>query len=554
MKTIRILNTLPGAAAALILLALVISRSAAQAPPPVVTDQPATAAMATTAPLAPAAPVAEPPSAAPDGAGERQGRRGNRTGGNDEADQLRFNFKSVPLDTVLDYLSQAAGFVIVKLVDVEGRVDVVSHRDLTRDEAVELLNTVLNEQGYAAIRNERTLTIVSRDVARQRDIPVRTGNDPAQITKSDVMVTQIIPVKYTNAAELVTTLRELLPEYATLTANTGSNALVLTGTQTDVRRITEIVQALDQSIAAISALRVFRLTYADAKETADLITGIFQIDLTSSSSNRDRASQIQQFFSRMPGGGPPIFGGDRGGGDRGRSGGGEAAGDSTALKVASRVAAVSDSRTNSLVVSAPEEYMANIEELVAEIDQPTDMMTVVQVFTLQYADAETMAQLVNDVYGEQGQAGQAQSGGGPGFLFQRMMGGGGRSAGSRNTSLSQRQMAESTVLAVADTRTNSVVISAASDMMTEVAQTILELDQNPAKSRKVFVYSVKNAKPEDVTTLLQDIFGTETSGTNRSSANRGSTTNRSSRSNTANNQARSANTGTSRQGSNIGSR
>lgn len=90
----------------------------------------------------------------------------------EDKDHLRLNFQGVPLDAVLDYLSRVGGFVIIKSVDVSGKVSVVSHQPLNREETIKLLNTVLNEKGYAAIRNGRTLTIVNRSDAKQRDIPV----------------------------------------------------------------------------------------------------------------------------------------------------------------------------------------------------------------------------------------------------------------------------------------------------------------------------------------------------------------------------------------------
>jgi type II secretory pathway component GspD/PulD (secretin) len=224
---------------------------------------------------------------------------------------LRFNFRGVPLDTVLDYLSKEAGFIIIRNTEVSGRVDVWSHQPLSKDEAIDLLNTILNDKGYAAIRNGRTLTIVDRDEAKQRVIPVRKGNDPEQMPKTDEMVTQIIPVRYTDAVQLVDDLQPLLPSYATLTANQSSNAVVLTDTQANIRRMTEIIQALDTSISEVSTLKVFALKHADAKELADLINKLFESQSSGGGGggSTDRTSQIREFFSRMRGGGgmPPFL-------------------------------------------------------------------------------------------------------------------------------------------------------------------------------------------------------------------------------------------------------
>ena len=68
------------------------------------------------------------------------------------ADDLRLNFQNVPLQMVLNYLSDAAGFVIIIDTPVRGKVSVISSHALTRDQAVDLLNTVFNQSGLAAIR------------------------------------------------------------------------------------------------------------------------------------------------------------------------------------------------------------------------------------------------------------------------------------------------------------------------------------------------------------------------------------------------------------------
>ena len=57
--------------------------------------------------------------------------------------------------------------------------------------------------------------------------------------------------------------------------------------------------------------------------------------------------------------------------------------DSAARQAASRVVAVADERTNSLVVSAPDELMPTIEELVSQVDTAAEDITEVRVFHLQ---------------------------------------------------------------------------------------------------------------------------------------------------------------------------
>ena len=44
------------------------------------------------------------------------------------ANGLRLNFRGAPLNLVLDYLSDAAGFIINKETDVRGTVEVLEQR------------------------------------------------------------------------------------------------------------------------------------------------------------------------------------------------------------------------------------------------------------------------------------------------------------------------------------------------------------------------------------------------------------------------------------------
>lgn len=445
---------------------------------------------------------------------------------------IRLNFRGAPLEEVLNYLSKAAGFIIVPETDVKGKVDVWSGQSLTKDEAYDLLNTILKKNNMAALRNGRTLTIVSLDEARKRDIPVVPGNDPEKIPKTDQMVTQIVPIRYADATQMTRDLQPLLRDYATMTANQSGNALVITATQTDVKRMVEIVKALDTSIASISAIRVFPLRYADAKELANVIKELF--DTSASQRNQGGrgggafgvGERLQQFFNAGGGpggfgGGPGGFGGGRGGGGAGGfggRGGGGGAGASEARQAASRVVAVADERTNSLVVSAPDEYLPTIEKLIEDIDKVVDDVTVLRVFHLKNADPTYLSQQLATLFpddsrnqnNQSGRGGFQFLGGGP-FGGRGGFGGGfggglGGRGGANNAQQSERMKKMGRVLSVPDARTGSIMVSAAAELMPQIAQMIEELDADPARKQKVFVYSLENANVQDVEELLSDMF------------------------------------------------
>jgi general secretion pathway protein D len=459
-------------------------------------------------------PLPAPPPTAP-ALGEGENEKG-----------LRLNFRGVPLDMVLTYLSDAAGFIVVLDTPVEGKIDVWSAQPLSKQEAIDLLNTVLNKNGYAAIRNGRTLRIVKRDEARTKDIPVRSGNKPAEIAKSDEMVTQVIPVRYANAAQLVQNLRPLIATYAELSSNDSGNALVLTATQSDVRRMVEIVSALDTAINSTSAIKVFPLKFADAKTLADAIKELFQIPQQNQNDRRN------QFFNRFfAGGGPGGPGGFPGGGGGGGGGGQSGSPGSGANLQASRVTAVADERANALVVSAPEELVPTIVNLVEEMDIPVTDVTELRVFRLANADpldlADIFANLFPDETGRNNNSGGNNQGfqfGGGGLRGGFGQGGGGgfgnRNRGQNNSSERMKKMGK--VTAVPDQRTSSLIVSAASELMPQIAQMIEQLDASPARKQKVFVYSLENADVQQVEQVVRGMFERSYSSGNRNNNNQNS--------------------------------
>jgi type II secretory pathway component GspD/PulD (secretin) len=131
------------------------------------------------------------------------------------SDGLRMNFHGAPLNLVLDYLSDAAGFIINKQTEVRGTVEVWSKQPVTKDEAIELLSSVLKKNGYAVTRSGRILTIVALETVKTADTEIVVNSDPSEVEKSDEVQTQIIPVRYATATQLVPNLELLLPTTAT---------------------------------------------------------------------------------------------------------------------------------------------------------------------------------------------------------------------------------------------------------------------------------------------------------------------------------------------------
>ena len=310
--------------------------------------------------------------------------------GTNNPDELRLDFRNAPLEMVLNYLSDAAGFIIVLDTRVNGSVSVISSHPMTRDEAVDLLNFELNKNGYAAIRDGRTLTIVDKNDAKTRDIPVKTGNNPDLIPKNAEIVTQIIPIRFVEARQLVSDLTSFVSPQATVVANEEGNSIVITDTQSNIRHLAEIIKAIDSSAEAETEIRVFRLKYASPTDVAAELESIFP----NGTSGNNAQSPIR--FGGMGGGPGGFFARMMGGG-----GGAPAAtgtGSNDRVKKATQVTAVADARIQAVIVTASKDLMEQIAGMMNDLDVPSSRDQKVYVFHMNNADPQQAAQVLQNMF------------------------------------------------------------------------------------------------------------------------------------------------------------
>ncbi|HEV2453465.1 MAG TPA: secretin N-terminal domain-containing protein, partial [Verrucomicrobiae bacterium] len=293
-----------------------------------------------------------------------------------------------------------AGFIIVMNTQVHGNVSVISSHPMTRDEAVALLNSVLNQNGYAAVRNGRTLTIMDKSAAKSSDIPVQIGNDPAGIPRNDEIVTQIIPVRYVDASQLVSDLSSFVSPEATIVANQAGNSIVITDTQQNIHHLVEIISAIDQSAAGETEIQVFHLNFANPNDVATELGQIFP----SGNPTGPGTSPIR--FGGFPGFGGGGFFARMAAAASANNGGG---GNDRAQKQ-SQVTAVADARTQSVIVMASKDLMVEIAGMMQSLDVASTRDQGVYTYTLHNADPQEVAQVLQNMFqsGSSGR-GSAQS-------------------------------------------------------------------------------------------------------------------------------------------------
>jgi general secretion pathway protein D len=422
------------------------------------------------------------------------------------ADQgLTLNLRNVSVDQALSFLSESAGFTIYRATSTSfnGNVDVVSDTPLNKDEIVALFNKVLSDHSLTVIRDGKTLTVMTtQEASDSGQTPVNIYNPAEPIPADQEYVTEVIPVHTLNPAQVVRDLFTLIPSGAKMNTSDAGNSILMTAPQADIKRFAQIISALDST--GNGDLQVFLLTYADSKSIAQELKDVFTDTGTTG-----------------PGGAggfniATILGGGRGG--RGGGGQGGAAGSTEdARRTGIHVNAVSDDENNAVLVSAPADYMPGISNIIYKLDIPQEDTVQIRLFFLTNAECTDVANELLTLFPDPNQSSQQNQNGRRATAQFGGFGGRGAATPAAPT-MSDRLKKQVTVNAVADPRTESVLVTASKDTMDQIEKIIDEMDACDSGHVQVYVYTAQYSDVLDLLGPLTDLFPQQNGRTSSASS------------------------------------
>ena len=260
------------------------------------------------------------------------------------AQEYTVNLKDTDIQEFIKFVADITGTTMVVDPNVKGKVRVISSKPVTQPELYDLFLSVLDVQGYTAVRSGQVIRVVPSKDARSSPVPIM--EDQAAVG-SDEYVTQVIRLDNISAAKLIPVLRPLVPQQAHMAAYAPSNAIIISDIRSNIDRIVDIIERMDRS--AIQTTEIIRLKYGVAEDVVKMLDTL----------------------------------------EKSRQGEGAEA-DKEAVLVA-------DKRTNSVVVTADELSVERIQKLVAYLDTPLEQSGNVRVIYLEYADAAEAAQVLTRV-------------------------------------------------------------------------------------------------------------------------------------------------------------
>jgi general secretion pathway protein D len=321
---------------------------------------------------------------------------------------------------------------------VKGTITVYSEQPQSIRDAYSSYVSALRGLGFSVVESGGLLKVVPEADAKLQAGTVSVGEPPL---RGDQVITQIFPLRYENPNNLVAVLRPLISANNTINAAPGSNSLVITDYADNLRRLAQIVAALDQPSG--TDIEIVPLQHAVAADLAPL---------------------VQRLADGAVTGVPGVPGGAGSG----------------------AVAVVADSRANALIIRAANPArLATLRATIARLDRPgagggdTGGLYVVH---LKNADATRLATVIRAAFA--GGSGGGGGGGSPNQPAPAVAANAPNQAGispQAAAPLSGAAQPSTGGFVQADPATNSLIITAPEPLYRQVRALIDQLDTRRAQ-------------------------------------------------------------------------
>ncbi len=192
------------------------------------------------------------------------------------ADRLiSLDFNQVDIRIFIKTIGQLTGVNFLVDDKISGTVTLISPSKIRLGEVYNVFESVLQTKGFAAIPAGSLVKVMPRADGGRSNLPIRVGCNPDEIPVDDGLVTQIMPLKHADVAQVSTVVTALVSTGGQVTACGETNTIIVTDTSSAIHRAARIVQALDVECPQDN-IEVIQLKYASAVKICEQVTQILQ--------------------------------------------------------------------------------------------------------------------------------------------------------------------------------------------------------------------------------------------------------------------------------------
>ena len=325
------------------------------------------------------------------------------------------NWDATPVDIVFQTYGEQVGKTILKDPGVPNATITLKSREgqkLTKEEYLEAIEVVLEMNGiHLEPYGEKFIRALPRGKARKEGIPLYMDiADVPEEAKDGKVISVMFSFKNITFDEAQKALDNLKSDMGVLNALERTNSILITDTWQNIKRMDEVAKMLDISSPVLEQVFVYQVENAAASDIKQVLDYIVQESMKEQEKN---GKGIQNHnTSQGPSSNllrPTSLGGSRLLGGPNRPGQPEppkpVASTVTAMSDADRgvirgkVLIQSDERSNKLIIITSKANYDFFEKIIKQLDVETTPDTAVKVYRLKYAEAEEVADMINDLIG-----------------------------------------------------------------------------------------------------------------------------------------------------------
>jgi general secretion pathway protein D len=180
------------------------------------------------------------------------------------ADMVKINFRDADIRSVIESVAEITGESFVLDPRVKGKVTIISPETIDKSLLYEAILSAIQVQGYQAVR----------DGAVTRVLPFNQSFNLAGGGQSE-LVTEILKVRFVQAATLIPVLKPLMSNGARVQAYNQSNYLVVSDIRSNVERLKMLLNELDDPDQ--TAVEVITLEHISAAEAVHIAGQLKQL-------------------------------------------------------------------------------------------------------------------------------------------------------------------------------------------------------------------------------------------------------------------------------------
>ncbi|MDA3798604.1 MAG: type II secretion system secretin GspD [Kiritimatiellae bacterium] len=329
-----------------------------------------------------------------------------RDGGVEETDvsfsrSLKFN--NAPLDLILEDYSLVTGFTLLMAPGLpKVNITLKSQVPLTLDEYLQAIEAVLTMNGVGLMETGDSFVKVVPVKNLLNTAPIIHANMPDKpFAENDEIITQIIPLKHIAVADAQKIVEGLKNTYGIIFLIEKTNSILVMDNAANINRIIQIVEYIDTPVERREEPYTRSVLYAkasDIKKTIDTMVADFQKEQT----------QSKTISTTKSSGSPGVQRRTLPGVVRARVPSTSSIAANVPVELIEQaqkgvingsVNVIADDRTNKLIIITRPENMKFFDNIISVLDVETAPDVIVKVTRLEYAEAKTVADMLNYLIG-----------------------------------------------------------------------------------------------------------------------------------------------------------